>query len=431
MSAFDTYTTTTAPLVDRAPEDRSITGEELLMSGMAGTAGVIVTERTALQLSSLAAVVNVLSTDVAVLPLNVYKRRPDGGRDRVADDPRDELLCLSPDGQRTAMNWRQSWMVHALLYGNGYAEIQRNGRGIPVAFHLLSPDQTHSCLESGTNRLVYRINGGSKTLPPENVLHLSGFGFDGLNGFPLVRLLRQAIGVGLAEEGYTADFYGQGSDPGGTIEVPQKLGRDGRRNLRESWEEKHRGYGQRHRVAVLEQGASFKPNTGDPEKAQLVEARRFQATEVARTWRVPPQKYGDYSQSHRANIEESNLDYLMTSLMCWLVAIEQQCHLKLFTRAERLAGYYVEHNVNALLRGDIQSRFEAYGRALADGWLNRDEVRAMENRGPIGEEEGGTKYLVQLNQTTLDQIGEVEAPEGAGDPEPPAMDVLNTEASKP
>jgi HK97 family phage portal protein len=397
---------------------------------VAGSAGVLVTERTALQLSALAAVVNVLSTDVAIFPLNVFKRRPDGGRDHMADDPRDELLSLSPDGQRTAICWRQSWMVHALIYGNGYSEIQRTGRGMPAAFHLLSPDQTTSAIESGTGRLIYRQGDGKPPIPAENVLHLAGFGFDGLNGFPLVRLLRQAIGVGLAEEGYTADFYANGSEPGGTIEVPQKLGKDGRKNMREAWEEKHRGYGQRHRVAVLEQGASFKNTATDPERAQLVESRRFQAIEVARPWRVPPHKYGDYSQSHLANIEASNLDYLMTALMGWLVAIEQQCRLKLFTRAERLAGYYVEHNVNALLRGDILSRFEAYGRALADGWLNRDEVRARENLAPIGEEEGGSKYLVQMNQTTLDQIGEAE-PGPAGGAEPPAEGILNTEASKP
>jgi len=83
-------------------------------------------------------------------------------------------------------------------------------------------------------------------------------------------------------------------------------------------------------------------------------------------------------------------------------------HLKLFTPAERKAGLYVEHNVNALLRGDIVSRFAAYHSALADGWMNRDEIRQRENLNPIGEETGGDKFLVQLNQTTLEKIGEDE-----------------------
>ena len=214
--------------------------------------------------------------------------------------------------------------------------------------------------------------------------------------------------MGIAEETYTADYFQNGSEPGGVVETPQKLAPEAIRTLRDGWEGRHAGPGRRHRLAVLQQGAKWNSTSTDPEKAQLIESRKYQLLEVLRPWRVPPHKAGDFSQSHLANIEASNLDYLMTALMYWLVAIEQQCCLKLFTPAERKAGLYVEHNVNALLRGDIVSRFNAYHSALADGWMNRDEVRQRENLNPIGEETGGDKFLVQLNQTTLEKIGEDE-----------------------
>jgi HK97 family phage portal protein len=407
---WETHVAVAAPTPPPAArEERAILGEELWLAPWSGgTAGIPVTERTALELPAMLAALTVLATDTAVLPLNVYQRLPDGGRIHRYDHPVEERLALNPDGEgeTTAVTWRSAWMGHTLTHGNGYAEIQRTGRGAIYGLHLLDPCTTAATRQDG--KLRYRIDGG-KYLPPANVLHLAGLGYDGITGYSYIRLLRRAIGVGIAEETYTADYFANGSEPGGVIETPIALKPEGVRNLRQGWEGRHGGPGQRHRVAVLEQGAKWNPTASDPEKAQLVESRKYQLLEVLRAWRVPPHKAGDFSQSHLANIEASNLDYLMTALMYWLVAIEQQCHLKLFTPAERAKGLYVEHNVNALLRGDIVSRFAAYHSALADGWMNRDEIRQRENLNPIGEETGGDKFLVQLNQTTLDKIGEDES----------------------
>jgi HK97 family phage portal protein len=397
-----------------AREERAILGEELWMPPWSGgTGGIPVTERTALELPALLAALTVLATDTAVLPLNVYQRLPDGGRVHRYDHPVEERLALNPDGEgeSTAVTWRSAWMGHTLSHGNGYAEIQRTGRGGVYGLHLLDPTTTAAIRVDG--KLRYRIDA-NKYLAPANILHLAGLGYDGITGYSYIRLLRRAIGVGIAEETYTADYFANGSEPNGVIESPITMNPEAVRNLRHGWEGRHAGPGQRHRVAVLEQGAKWNATATDPEKAQLVESRKYQLLEVLRAWRVPPHKAGDFSQSHLANIEASNLDYLMTALMYWLVAIEQQCHLKLFTPAERKAGLYVEHNVNALLRGDIVSRFNAYHAALADGWMNRDEVRQRENLNPIGEEAGGDKFLVQLNQTTLQLIGEEpESPQEA------------------
>jgi HK97 family phage portal protein len=388
-----------------AAESRGVTGEELWIPPASSSAGMLVTERTALTLPSILTAVNVLSTDAALFPLRVYQKRSDGGRDSRPAHKVDYLLSVSPNGETIPIVWRQALISHALLYGNGYAEIQRIGRGTPDSLHLLEAEST--CPTRIDGKLRYKLGNG-RTLDPINVIHIRGLGYNGIEGYNFVRMLRGSVGLGLAQQSYTGDFYANGSDPGGWIEVPQKLNPEAQKGLRESWESIHGGPGNRHRIGVLEQGATYKQNPIDPEKAQLLESRKFQVMESTRPWRLPPHKLGDYSQAHLANLETSNLDYLMTALMPWLVAVEQEMTLKLFTPAEIRAGFYVEHNVAALLRGDIVSRYNAYHQALADGWINRDEVRARENLCPIGEEAGGTKHLVQVNQTTLEKIGEDE-----------------------
>lgn len=438
MSHRDRWTyTADAAAAPLAVESRAISGEELWVVGNPTPAGQVVTERSSLRLPAMLAAVNVLATDVAVLPLNVYKRRPDGGRDHRSDDAREELLNCNPDGteEGTAVAFRASWMLHALTYGNGYAEIRRTngGAGRPVGLHIADPESLKP--ERVDGRLLYLDRRANRHVPAANILHLAGLAFDGLTGLNFVRLINEALGVGLAEQSFTADYFANGSEPGGTIEVPQELNPDAANRLRDQWEGRQRGAGNRHRIAVLEQGAKFSPSTVNPDKSQLIEARRFQMLEVLRPWRVPPHKAGDFSQSHLANIEASNLDYLTTALMFWLVSIEQQITLKLFSRAERMAGYYVEHNVNALLRGDVKARFDAYAIALDKGWMSRDEIRRRENLNPIGPDAGGAKYLVQLNQTTLERIGEDAAaaaepdnddgtppPQDPAPPETPAED---------
>lgn len=411
-----TYQADAAPVAPR--EDRGIAGEELWIVGNPTPAGQVVTERTALRMPAMLAAVAVLATDVAVLPLNVFKRRKDGGRDHAFDDPREEFLNLNPDGQEegTAVSWRASWMLHALSYGNGYAEIRRAGGGTSgrvVGIDLADPEAIKP--KRVDKKLVYVDSKSKQQIPAKNILHLAGLAFDGLVGLNFIQLVKEAIGVGLAGQGFTADYFANGADPGGVIEMPQTISKEAGDRLIERFEGRHQGAGKRHRVALLEQGAKYNPGSVNAEQMQLIEARKFQALEVLRPWRVPPHKAGDFSQSHLANIEASNLDYLMTALMFWLVSIEQQATLKLFTRAERMAGYFVEHNTNALLRGDIKTRFDAYAIALDKGWMSRDEVRRRENLNPIGEDMGGSKYLVQLNQTTLEKIGEDEPAE------PPAV----------
>lgn len=384
-----------------APEERAIAGEELWWAAPS-SAGVTVTEKTALQLSALLAALNTLSTDVAVLPLDCYQRQPDDSKRLDRAHPVNELLTRSPNGETTPLRWKQALMGHALEYGSGYAEIQRKGRGTPYALHLLDPSITHPKRVDG--KLVYDLGNG-KTLEPANVLHIAGFGFDGLTGYNFVRLLSDAIGVGLAEQGYAADYFANGSEPGGVITTPQKLGKPGRENLVEGWNLRHGGPGKRHRVAVLEQDAKWTATSNDPEKSQLIEARKFQVIDVLRPWRVPPHKAGALDNAHLANIEASNIDYLMTALMGWLKAIEEEFSFKLFSRAEWLAGYYLEHNVDALLRGSINGRYQAHEIAIRNGWRSRNEVRRTENENPIPSDQGGDLYTIQAQVVPLDQAG--------------------------
>ena len=336
--------------------------------------------------------------------LKVYKRRRDGTRQEVRDHPVARLLGRSPDGETTSMRWRQAYVAHALAWGNGHAEITFDrGTGEPTGLYLLDPRSTYSSRRPQDKRLYYQC--GTETLPPYRVLHLAGLSFDGIRGYSPIHLAREAIGLGLAAERYGAAFFGNGSRPGGVLKTPQKLTPDAAKRVLGDWERIYRGPDNGSRTTILEQGLEWQTITIPPEDAQFLATRQFQLTEICRMFRIYPHKIADYSQANLASagLDASNLDYTTTTLMPWCEQLEQEINRKLFTEEEQDKGFYVEHVMAALLRGDMKTRAEYYQKMRDLGVYSPNDIRRMENLDPI---EGGDLYLVPANLVSLEKAGQ-------------------------
>jgi HK97 family phage portal protein len=403
-----------APRLSRASllnaEARSLNASPRVPLRPVGTnfSGAIVSERSSLSLSSAYACVNVLSTDLGFPPLRVMQASPDGSRKARPDHPADALLRVSPDGETTAMRARMAWVGHVFGWGNGYQQIARDIFGRPSGLDRLDPATCEPKRRKSDNKLYYSVDD-SKALRPDEVLHLAGLGYDGLVGYSPVRICRQAFGLGLATETFGAGFFGNGATPRGVIKRPGVMSDEAWDNFREAFNEVHQGPHNSNKLLLLEEGMEFEATAVSPEDAQFLETRRFQVIEVCRIYRVPPHKVMDYADAHYANVEESNLDYLMTTIAPWCVQIEQVCNLRLLTPDEVAKGFYVEHALSAFMRGNSAARAQYYKDLAGLGVLSPNQVAAAEGLDPIGP--AGNKRLVPLNMTTLDAAG--NAPETA------------------
>jgi HK97 family phage portal protein len=232
------------------------------------------------------------------------------------------------------------------------------------------------------------------------VLHFAGLGYDSINGYRLFDLARDAIGLSKASELFGMTFFGEGAHAGGFLETTKTLKPEAKKNLRESWNLVHQGPHRSHRVAVLEDGMKFNKNTVDPEQAQFLETRRFQILEIARVFRLPPHKLGDWSQSHLASVEEGNLDYLTTTLAPWLEMIEQEVNRKLLSPVERRV-WFVKHNMASLLRGNSAARISYYKGLFEMGVLSTNDIASDENLNPTPG--GDTHFIPSNNLTPLAQ----------------------------
>ena len=371
----------------------------------------IVNEFSAMQTTAVYACVRILAESIAGLPLHVYEYKGKG-KERVPQHPLYFLLHDSPNPEMTSFIFRETAMIHLLLWGNSYSQIIRDGMGRVVGLYPLLPNRM-SVDRDEHGEIVYtytpmsdsnpKIKGGSQIkLRRQDVLHIPGLGFDGLVGYSPIAMARNAVGMTLACEEYGSSFFANGARPGGVLKHPGVLKDPSK--LRESWQAVYGGTANTGKVVVLEEGVDYQQISIPPEEAQFLETRKFQIDEIARLYRVPPHMIGDLEKSSFNNIEQQSLEYVKYTLNPWVVRWEQSLQKALFNPAEQKR-YFIKFNVDGLMRGDYQSRMAGYAVGRQNGWLSANDIREMENMNPIPEEEGGNLYLINGNLCKLKDAG--------------------------
>ena len=386
------------------------------------SSGMSVDRGTAMTFSGVYAAVRIISETIAGLPRHVYRR--DG--DNAVKEPGHPLTDLLhyPNETQTEFSYFETLMGYVLTWGNAYAEIVRApATGRVVSLHIMRPDRVTPKIRRG--RLEYDVktdNMGIVTLPAEKVLHIKAVG-DGIAGYSQIRLAREAIGLGLAAEQHGAKFFGNDATPGGILAHPGRLKKETAERLRGSWEKVHRGSGNAHRVAVLEEGMTWQAIGLPNNDAQWLESRKFSIAEVARIYSVPLHMLGDLERATFSNIEHQGIEFSKFSILPWAIRIEQEVNRKLLLDAER-GRVYVKHNLDGLQRGDAASRASFYNTLFQIGALSQNDIRALEEQNPI---DGGDVYFVPLNLRPSDEPPEPDEP----DPEPPPAPDPEPEPDQP
>lgn len=372
-----------------------------------GGEGKVVTPESALQFSAVFACVKIISETLASVPLIVYRRRSDGGKDRASEHPLYKLLRNRPNRMKmSGLEFREMLTAHVLLWGNAYAQILRNRNGEPLEVYPLHPSRVRPDF-SPTGELVYlvRTSDGKETvLSADEVFHIRGYRDSGHEGLSPVAAFRQAITLGLSLEDFGKNFFEGGAFPSSVLEYDGTLGDEAKKNLRESWQALYGGSSRGKKVAVLEAGLKWKPMGIPQTDAEFLATRRFQVEEIARIYRVPPHMLADLTRSTYSNIEQQSIDFVTYTMLPWFRRWEEA-----ITR-DFLGGddseVFSEFLIDGLLRGDTLSRFQAYGLGRQWGLYSINDIRVKENMNPIGPE--GDVYLSPLNMVPA---GDERAPE--------------------
>ena len=377
----------------------------------------------AMTLASFYAGVRNISEDVGKLPLKFYERVATGGKREAVEESLWFTLHDQPNPEMSSLTFRETLTQHAIVLGDGYAEIVRVGRDVDL--WPLDPTRVRIERDRSNGALRYVLpathNERERIFRSQDIFHLHGLGFKGLGGYSVATMARESIGVALALRASGAALFGNNSRPGGVLQTPNKLDDAARRNMRESWERVHGGAESFHKTAILEQGVTFTPIAITNKDAMWIEAGHFSVEEFARWLRIPPHKIQHLLRSTFSNIVAQNIEYVTDTLMPWLIRWEQEIQRKLITPmfgVRTRSPFFAEHVVDALLRGDIETRYRAYAIARNWGWESANSILGLENRNPIGPQ--GDVYLVPENMANAERL--LDEPEPPSDVPPPGDD---------
>ncbi|USD68129.1 phage portal protein [Vibrio sp. SCSIO 43136] len=377
-------------------------GSDVFEFGSLSEAGVVVTPATALQLAAVFSSVQILASSMAQLPLHVLRKK-DNKVSKATDHAAYYLLHDSPNEWQTSFEFREQNMLNILSSGNGVSKINRNFRGELTSIEYIERENFAKPQRvTNTRRYMYPvwddIDKRQTWVRPDEIIHIKSFGgVDKRWGMSPITVHAESLGLGLAAQKYGNQFFGSGGRPNGIL--VSKSGGSGtngetqRANLKKAWNSAGIGKGG-GRTALLHGDIDYKPITVTPEEAQFLATRKFNRSEIAGIYNVPPHMIGDLERATFSNISEQAIQFVTHSIMPWVTRHEQEYNRKIFTPDERRAGFYVKFNLGGLLRGTPKDRALFYQRAIHDGWMDRNEVREMEDLNP---RDGLDELLISAN----------------------------------
>ncbi len=375
--------------------------------------GERVDEKSAMQIATVYACVRLLAESVAGLPLHLYRftDTSENGKEKAKDHPLYRLLYMLPNPEMTSFSFREVMMTHLLLWGNCYAQIIRDGKNGILGLYPLLPENVEVDRDE-KDEIYYIYHAYTDEIPGENnkdiyfrrdeIFHVPGLGFNGLVGFSPIAMMKNALGTTLAVEKYGSAFFKNGAQPSGVLEHPGVLKDPAK--IRENWSDVYGGANNAHKVAVLEEGMQYKAISLPPEDSQFLSTRQFGVNEICRIFRVPPHMVQDLEHATFSNIEHQSIDFVMHTLMPWLVRFEQAI-IKDLLLPEEQEQYFPKFNVDGLLRGDYQSRMQGYATGISNGFMSPNDCRALENLDLIPAEKGGDDYYLNGGYVKLQDAG--------------------------
>ncbi len=358
--------------------------------------GKSVTALKAMQLTTVFACVRVLCESVGMLPCKLYKQT--GRSKEVATSHRlHKLLSVAPNDYMTAQEFWELLIVCLCLRGNFYAFKNTFGGEVrellPIDPSRVTPKINDDW--SVTYKVTFK-NGEIRDLTQDDIWHVRLFTLDGLNGLNPIAYARQAISLGLSTEEHGSRLFSNGAVTSGVLQTEQSLTDEAFKRLKDEFQGQHMGVANAYKPMILEMGLDWKPISLNAEDSQFLETRRFQRDEICAIYRVPPHLVANMEKASLNNTETLGLQFLNYGLVPYITRIESRILVGLLSEKDR-ANHYAKFNVGALLRADIKTRYEQYGKGIQWGILSPNDCRELEDANP---REGGDIYLTPMNMTT-------------------------------
>lgn len=354
--------------------------------------GITITWKAVAGLSASYYCVNTISGVIGQSPMCLKERKPDRTSEEDYSHPAGKLMRNPLAGPIGAFHFRSLMQNHALLQGNGRAFIQRTGRSEPMAFIPLPAERTATVTiyseETQVRQkwhVIFPDAGEPIPLPDEDVLHIYRFSWDGYNGVPVLELLRNPLGLGIATEKSAARFHKQGGVPSFVLQAPPGVFRkqaEAEEFLRK-FNEFHAGLDNAQRAGMLREGIEAKVLGINNRDAQMLEQRDFSVRDIMRIFGLRTIPGIETTQAGYNGLEQLNRADLIHCFGPWMKIWAEECARKLLTQAElRAERYYFDFDTWELVKPDASQEADMLTKYVSGMIIEPNEAREVIGYGP-------------------------------------------------
>lgn len=370
------------------------------------SAGISVSDEESLKISAVWACVQLIANSVASLPLGIYRNQEDGREEVDRNHPLRALFHRAPNAIMKPRDFRMAMTVQMAMWNNAYAEIIRGTRDRPVALMPLRPGRMAPFLEDdGTLTYHYSTERGKAIYASRSILHLKGFGTDGVVGVERNNYAREAYGLTAASQRFAARQFANGGRPGGVLTFDKFLTNDQRERARALYEGISEGPQNANRLWILEGGSQYQGLDFSADQMQMIASRTMQLSEIARYFGVPEVMIGagsNTSSAWPASFEQQLIYFLNFCINPYLDEWEAAIKQRLVSDEERDI-VYADHDVSNFIKMDSATRATYLSTLVQNGLLSRNEARRILNQPT---RDGGDELTAQVNLAPIANLGE-------------------------
>jgi len=367
--------------------------------------GISVTDERALQVSAVWACVQYITNSIASVPIEFYEKTSDGRKD-LENHALIDLFHSSPNSLMKPRDFRKAMTMQAVMWSNAYAEIVWSGSR-PVSIIPLRPGRMTPVIgDDGDLTYHYAVENGVKIYAKRSIMHLKGFGSDGIVGMSRNDYARQTLGLSVSADVYAAkQFANGGRSGGGYLKFDTFLTEPQREQAKALYQNISATAYEANKLWILEGGSDYTQDTLNPDTMQMIETRNMQLGEIARFYGVPEVLIGAGTGTGQwpASFEQQLLFFLTFTLQDYLDEWETAIADSMLSVSERRR-IIVDHDVSNFIKMDSNAKASLQSTWVQNGLKTRNEIRKANNDPTI---EGGDDLTVQVNLTPVDQLAKV------------------------
>ena len=341
------------------------------LTAMLGTEKI--TETEAMNIPSLAACVEFISSKVAELPIKLYCECGNETQE-LTDDKRVSLLNDSTGDLLDCYQLKKAVIRDYLLFGNGYIYPERR-RNQFVSLRYVKQNQVHCVKNSDpifkkADFMIY-----DRKFRDDEIIRILRSSTDGVTGTGIIDEANELLTVIYKTMIFEKYLVVNGGNKKGFLKSARKLSDEAMENLRKAWSKLYSNNG--NNMMLLNDGIDFKESSNTSVEMQLNENKKANNDYVCEIFNLSPSVVAGMAT------DESYTTAIKTAVMPVIRAFETALNQGLLLESERHKHYFA-FDTTELLKGDILKRYQAYQIGLANNFLQADEVRYKEDLKPLG-----------------------------------------------